>query len=267
MKIKDTVGIDLSKLSLDAFIHSNKVVDTFENSLKGFKELIKWHKKNSSYSTSETLFVFEHSGLYSYQISLFLTEQDIAFVMAPGLAIKRSLGIVRGKNDRVDAKRIALYAYRLREETTPTKLPIEAIMRLKPLSSLRERLVKQRSGFKASYKEQKRVLIKKDHLVLLTVQEQSIKILTKQIKKVEGEMNGIIKEQANLKQIFRLLTSIKGIGSQTALFLIAYTEGFTKFKNSRKFASYCGIVPFPYSSGTSIRGRTKVSHLANKKFT
>ena len=265
IKIKDTVGIDLSKLSLDAFIHSNKVVDTFENSLKGFKELIKWHKKNSSYSTSETLFVFEHSGLYSYQISLFLTEQDIAFVMASGLAIKRSLGIVRGKNDRVDAKRIALYAYRLREETTPTKLPIDAIMRLKPLLSLRERLVKQRSGFKASYKEQKRVLIKKDHLVLLTVQEQSIKILTKQIKKVEGEMNGIIKEQANLKQIFSLLTSIKGIGSQTALFLIAYTEEFTKFKNSRKFASYCGIVPFPYSSGTSIRGRTKVSHLANKK--
>lgn len=265
MKIKETVGIDLSKLSLDAFIHSNKEVDTFENSLVGFKGLIKWHKKNSPYSTSETLFVFEHTGLYSYQISLFLTEQNIPFVMVPGLAIKRSLGIARGKNDRIDAKRIALYAYRLREEIVPTKLPIEAIMRLKHLLSLRERLVKQRSGFKASYKEQKLVLKKKDHLVLLTVQEQSIKFLSKQIKKVEEKMNRIIKEQANLMEMFKLITSIKGIGSQTALFLIVYTEGFTKFKNSRKFASYCGIAPFPYSSGTSIKGRTKVNHLANKK--
>ena len=265
MKIKDTVGIDLSKLEFDVHIHSNKVVDTFENSIKGFKKLIDWHDKNSSYSISETLFVFEHTGLYSYQLSLYLTEQNIAFAMIPGLEIKRSLGMTRGKNDRVDAKRIALYGYRLREEISPTKLPSAAIMRLKHLLSLRERLVKQRTGFKASYKEQKRVLVKKDHLVLLTIQEQAIKFLSKQIKKVEGEMNSLIKEQANLKELFKLVTSIKGIGSQTALFLIAYSEGFTKFKNSRKFASYCGIAPFPHSSGTSIRGRTKVSHLANKK--
>ena len=49
------------------------------------------------------------------------------------------------------------------------------------------------------------------------------------------------------------------------MYLIAYTNGFTRFKNSRKFASYCGIAPFPYQSGISIRGKTKVNHLANKK--
>ena len=47
--------------------------------------------------------------------------------------------------------------------------------------------------------------------------------------------------------------------------MIAYTDNFSKFENWRKFASYCGIAPFPYQSGTSIKGRTKVSHLANKK--
>ncbi|WP_231494768.1 IS110 family transposase [Polaribacter sp. Hel_I_88] len=59
--------------------------------------------------------------------------------------------------------------------------------------------------------------------------------------------------------------SIKGVGSQTALFMIVTTNGFTKFASWRKFASYCGIAPFPNTSGTSIRGRTKVSNLANKK--
>ena len=47
--------------------------------------------------------------------------------------------------------------------------------------------------------------------------------------------------------------------------MIVVTEGFEKFDNWRKFASYCGTAPFPNTSGSSIRGRTKVSSLANKK--
>ncbi len=78
-------------------------------------------------------------------------------------------------------------------------------------------------------------------------------------------MASIIKEDDKLNEIYDLIVTVKGVGPQTALFLIVYTNAFTKFKNARKFASYCGIAPFPNSSGTSIRGRTKVSHLANKR--
>ncbi len=265
MKIIDTVGIDISKLTFDARIHSSKVFATFENSIKGFREFIKWYNQHRTCCMSETLFVFEHTGLYSYQLSVFLSEQNYSFAMVPGLAIKRSLGIARGKNDRIDAARIALYAYRLREEITPTKLPSLAITGLKRLLSLRERLVKQRSGYKASYKEQKRILIKKHNSTLFDVQEKMINTLNKQINKIEKEMKDIIKTDSKLKEMFDLVISVKGIGPQTTLFLIAYTAGFTKFKDSRKFASYCGIAPFSNSSGTSIRGRTKVSNLANKK--
>lgn len=265
MKIKDTVGIDISKKKFDAHIQSNHMFATFDNSKEGFKELIEWHSKNSPCTLIDTLFVFEHTGLYSNQLSLFLSEKNIQFVLVPGLGIKRSLGIARGKDDKVDAARIALYGYRLREELRPTKLPSVALMGLKRLLSLRDRLVKQRAGFKASFKEQKGILIKKDNDVLLDVQQKMIKALTKQIRILESEMQKIIKEEAELKELFDLVKSVKGIGEQTGLYLIVYTEGFTKFKNSRKFASYCGVAPFPNSSGSSIRGKTKVSHLANKK--
>lgn len=114
-------------------------------------------------------------------------------------------------------------------------------------------------------KEQKRVLLKKENEVLLSTQEKMIKYLSKQISIVEKQMNEIIKENQSMSRNFKLLTSIKGVGPQTALFMIAYTNNFTKFKEWRKFASYCGIAPFPNESGTSIRGRTKVSNLANKK--
>ena len=92
-----------------------------------------------------------------------------------------------------------------------------------------------------------------------------IDYLSKQIVTIEQEMMEIIKTDERLNEQFRLIISIKGIGKQTALFMIAYTHGFTKFKNWRKFASYCGIAPFPNLSGTSIRGKTKVSNLANKR--
>lgn len=86
-----------------------------------------------------------------------------------------------------------------------------------------------------------------------------IKYFTKQIKSVEAEMNKIIKASEQLKKQYKLIVSIKGIGNQTALFMIVTTNGFTKF------ASYCCIAPFLNTSGISIRGRTKVSNLANKK--
>lgn len=62
-----------------------------------------------------------------------------------------------------------------------------------------------------------------------------------------------------------LLMSVPGIGDVTALYLLLATKRFKNFKIWRKFACYSGIVPFEYSSGTSIRGRSKVNHFADKK--
>ncbi|MCP4977231.1 MAG: IS110 family transposase [Maribacter sp.] len=265
MKIKETIGIDISKLDFDVRIYSSQLHERFVNSTIGFKKMVKCVYKNSSFSKDEILFVLEHTGLYSYQLAVFLSARNIPFTMVPGLAIKRSLGIARGKDDTIDAAKIALYGYRLRDELKPYKLPIQDVMIIKRLLSLRVRLVKQRSGHKATLKEQKRVLLKKDNMVLFETQEKAIVFFSRQIDRIQKEIQDIVNSNGQLEQMYKLITSIKGVGSQTALFLIVYTNGFTKFNNARKFASYCGIAPFPNSSGTSVRGRTKVSHLANKK--
>ena len=265
MKILDTVGIDISKLSFDVRIHSTQSYRQFKNTKKGFKKLIEWVYKNSSTSKDNILFVFEYTGIYSDGLSFFLSENNIPFSPIPGLAIKRSLGIVRGKDDKVDATKIALYAYRLRDEIKPYKIPTKQLIALKRLLSLRDRIVKQRAGYKVSLKEQKQFLVVKENQVLFNSQEKIIKCLTKQIEAIEKQIGQIIEEDENLKEQHSLITSIKGVGNQTAYFIIAYTNAFTKFKTSRQFASYIGIAPFPNSSGTSLNGKTKVNHLANKK--
>jgi len=265
MEIIDVVGIDVSKLTIDVVIHKSKVYCQFDNSNKGFRILCKWALSQSKIERKNLLFVFEHTGLYSHQLAVYLSKKEFNFSIVPGLEIKRSLGISRGKDDKIDAAKIARYAYRLRDEIEPSILPSQELQNLKNLLTLRDRMVKQRAGYKASLKEMKRVLKLKNNVILFTTQERIIASLDKQIAKIEEQMDQIIQCNEKLKRQRNLMISITGIGQQTALYMIVNTAGFSKFKNSRCFASYCGIAPFPNSSGTSVRGKTKVSSLANKK--
>lgn len=265
MKINNTIGIDVSKSKFDIFIYSNRMTEIFENTRKGYSKALKWVEKNNTYKAEETLFVFEHTGLYSENLATYLAVQDIPFLIVPGLAVKRSLGIARGKSDKIDAGKIAQYAYRMRDELKPVQLASKTLTAIKKFLSLRNRMVVQRAGYKASLKEQKLFLDKKDFVVILDTQEKMIHCLSKQIDKIEQEMEDMIRSEEALHDLFRNITSIKGIGSQTALYMIVYTDGFTKFNTWRQCASYCGTAPFPNTSGSSIRGKTKVSNLANKK--
>ncbi len=265
MDIKEVIGIDVSKNFNEAHIHTNQKLIEFENNIKGFKAFEKWVLNNVKCPKNQIMFAFEHTGLYSHPLSVYFTEKRYSYIIIPGLELKRSMGITRGKDDKIDAKRIATYAYEKRSELKPYELPQEEIVQIKRLLSLREKLVKQRAGYKGTIGEFKIFLKRKDNRMLFDVHEKMIKELSKQIEKIEKNLDDIIKNDHQIKRMYKLITSIKGVGPQTALFLIVYTDKFTKFDNWRKFASYCGIAPFPNRSGISIRGRTKVSNLANKK--
>jgi transposase len=57
---------------------------------------------------------------------------------------------------------------------------------------------------------------------------------------------------------------VVGIGLVNAALILVATANFTLFDNPRKFGCYCGVVPFEHSSGSSVRGKTRVSKMANK---
>lgn len=265
MKIKETIGIDVSKPFIDVIIHTSQKHRQFPNTAKGFVQMLAWIEKNTKVKSINQMFAFEHTGLYSIPISVFLTEKKIQYVLLPGLEVKKSMGIVRGKNDKLDAKTIALYTYRRRDEIKPYNLPSKNLFELRKLLSLRDKLARQRAGYKTAKKETSSFLKKEDHEVYLDIHEEMIKLLSEEIKKVEKRIREIIKSEKKLQEYYKLITSIKGVGQQTAWYIIVYTNAFTLFKDSRKFASYAGIAPFPYQSGISIKGLTKVNNLANKK--
>lgn len=253
------IGADLSKRTIDLFFRSHLQI---QNNSCGFKQMLKWIKEQGI-NTSEVMIVMEHTGLYSYLFEDFLHRHQIAFSKVSALAVKRSFGLVRGKSDKIDARRLAGYGLEKREKLTiETKLSKE-LQRLQLLHSTRERLVKQKAAILNSLKEYRNIgLSAKDPII--KIQMNLVRQLEKGIEKLQTEMDAIIEKSPSIKQNQNLLVSIIGVGKVLSVATIIKTRNFTRFPNARKFACYCGTAPFEHTSGTSIRGRTKVSHLADK---
>jgi len=265
MKFREALGIDVSKKTIDVKLHCKGDYLQFENTIKGYKAMLVWVKKQTNLPLNQIRVCFEHTGLYSLPLAIFLTEQKIAFCMESALQIKRSLGLVRGKNDKIDAKRIAEYAYLRRELLKPFALPSLNVLKLQKLLSLRERMVKQRAGYIGSMKEYKFMLKQKDHESLFAVHKKMTHYLSKQIDVIEMEMIGLITNDQKMNELYHLMASVKGVGLILASNLLVVTNCFMGFTDSRKFACYAGIAPFERQSGTSLNMKSRVSHFANKR--
>ena len=109
-KVTDIMGMDISKNTLDCHLYvQQKSLAPVSNDLKGFKAIKKWLTKELKCKTEGLLVVMEYTGIYTYSIERFLNQQGISYVKRPALDIKRSLGMVRGKSDKADARFISKY--------------------------------------------------------------------------------------------------------------------------------------------------------------
>lgn len=261
------LGIDVSKATLDLCL-VNAAGDTLQtlcidNTKKAFGdiiELIRQHKLASSVF----LICFENTGVYSKPLAQFLSKHEIAYAEIAALEIKRASGIQRGKTDSADARQIALYGLRHSDKLQITTLEPSEIQALRVLLTQREKLLKAIALFEST-QEQTSFLAKEVLGKVTRYNAQTLRALNKQLKKLEDHIQQFLLQQDPLHEQQELLQTIPGIGPVTALYLVAITQGFTRFGNSRKFACFAGVAPFEYRSGSSIRGKTRVSHLANKK--
>ncbi len=269
MKFTYFIGIDISKSTLDVVLTYEQAPETFAhhqfaNSVTGCKELLTWLGKQKV-KLSEAFFIMEHTGWYTLELCCFLQEKNLAFALFSPLHLKRSLGLVRGKNDKVDAQRLAHYAFLHRHELKATQLPSACLLKLKNLFAFRDRLIKTQTSLKQTIQDLKDTSHLIDNKFIVKESEKQLKLIQQQVQQTEAQITATIKEDDLVKTSFKLLTSVPGIGLVTAVAVILCTNNFTAFDDGRKFASYCGVAPFEHSSGSSIRGRTKTSPLANKR--
>jgi transposase len=263
-KWRFTLGVDVSKNTLDISCSELNEHIKIKNGSEGFAQFLKWCRM-LKIDLHDAFLVLEYTGGYEYKLLQFCEAHSIIYARIPGLAIKNSMGIVRGKNDKVDSARIAQYGEEKYKSIQPSRPLNPAIIRLKELLSFRKRVVRENAGYKSSIKEREHMQdVNKKDLIIKALQQKQ-KMNTKIIENIEGEMMRIMGEDQQMKINFTLITSIKGIGKVNALMTIAFTENFTSFSNPRSYAVYVGVIPFDHTSGTSIHGRKRVSHIANKE--
>ena len=98
----------------------------------------------------------------------------------------------------------------------------------------------------------------------LKLQSPVVRAIEKSVRSIENQIDKLIASAPSVRETVKRVSSIKGVGKQTAIHLFIYTKGFTTFSSGKQLASYCGVVPFTKTSGTSVRYKAQVSPFANK---
>lgn len=161
-------------------------------------------------------------------------------------------------------KDIAMYSIRNIDKLRLSSMAEMEIQQLKLLFTEREKVMKSIHLFESS-KENIGFTSKEVYKMVNLINLKTLNHLKKSLKELEAKMKEIIKNHTVLNQQFKLIQSVPGVGQQTAIYFLISTKGFNAFDSARKFSCYAGVAPFEYSSGSSIKGRTKVNHLADKK--
>jgi transposase len=273
MKKKYFIGIDVSKHTLDvAFIinepsHLSKPVwKQFENALAGLKQMQQWLSEMNIPLNAQTIVVIENTGIYHRLLWQFFSHLQVDLCIENAAQVKWSLGIARGKNDKVDSRRLALYSVRNADRLKPTPALHSAIMPLKDLLTVRNKLIVQSRSIETALKELKHISTSSaDTAALKKLLQPALKGLQQSLKQTEQKIKTILKQDDAVYKTYKLLNTIPGIGHITAAYLICCSNMFTICNSGKQLACYCGVVPFDHQSGISIKGKQHVHRMANKE--
>ncbi len=262
------VGTDVSKLTLDMSItsrgielHCSQIANTKKSVISWFKKIGKQHAMN----TSNTLFCMEFTGIYNYHIVEYLNSLKAKIWIMPGALLKHGEGMQRGKSDKADAKKIALYGFTHPHEVRLWKKPRLVLQQLRALINNREDLVQTKHQYERRLKESKGLVDKKELAITKKYCQPILKLAEKGIRKIDMDIKLLIQSDEKLNEINSYVQSVDGVGIATAGEMIVTTNEFENFDDAKKLACHCGVVPFKKESGTSIKGKATVSHKANKR--
>lgn len=269
MKFTHMLGIDISKDTLDLALMQNKANSSitnnkFSNNLKGYKALLAWLKEQHI-ALDQVLICLETTGIYHRCLVAFLQNYQAFVWVENAVTIKWSSALQRGKTDKIDAQRICLYAFRNQDKAQAYAAKDQALQKLADLLASRERLIEAKKLLSVPIKELQQTGLKQEAKYVEKSCKKTLESIEKEIKAIEEELEAIIAQNKELEANYSSVCSVPYVGKITAFHLLVATNNFTRFENAKQLASYGGIAPFPYQSGSSVRGKTQVHHMANKK--
>lgn len=267
MEFEFYIGIDVSKDELDFSVRQGKQLlfhTEIVNNPEAINAFIKELCKQPGFKLNKAIFCMEHTGIYCNHLLVCLHKKKANVCLEAATHIKKSLGNIRGKNDKVDSMRIAEYAYKNREELRLWAPKRDVVQQLSHLATTRTRLLKAQVLLKTPLNEFGDFVQKSVVKQNLTVCEKTLNAIKTDLEKIEKLMAGIIAADPELKRLFALAASVCGVGNVVATQMIIATNEFKDITDPKQMACLAGVAPFTEESG-KYKGKGRVSHMANKK--
>jgi transposase len=259
-------GLDVSKDTINyAIPRGNGGFDNgrINNSLRGFKALENTLLKRAT--DDKVVIACETTGLYSFPVMDYFSTRGwhCNEIHAWQIASHKRTILQKNKTDKADAKDISDYCTRYAERlSVPYVSRTAELVELGFLMRILRQMKKRNRAWNNIYEAYN--FINEDRVEGLKMEfaNKGVQYImehnTKEMKNYQKGVVGFCKQYFG--QQWECLESIKGIGENTIPMLLYYTNNFTRFRDGRDFASYCGVVPNFYESGTSIQFKTKIAH-------
>lgn len=267
--IKQVLGIDVAQKELvvclgrmnedlESELYARK---TIANTSNGFETLLQWIKKLTDPAVP-VKYVMEATGVYHESLAYFLANQNlqVSIVLPNKISnYARSLTI-KTVTDKTASEAIALFGLERNLENWEKPGPV--YKKIKQLTRERNQIIEERTMVKNQlHAEQAEAEPNKTSIVRT---KKRIEFLNKQEKDVVAELTRLIKEDEKINGLVQLLCSVPGVGILTAATVLAETNGFNLIRNKRQLTSYAGLDVKERQSGTSVKGKPRISKKGNK---
>jgi transposase len=255
------LGIDVAKASLAVALQLGErrrlYERQFDNDARGIARLQQWVQERGA-ELSELTVVMESTGVYHEQVALALHEAGCTVIVANPKRVRdfaKGLGLLH-KTDTVDARALTRYATQKGAELLPFSPPPPEI---RALRALHDRLSAVQEDLQREENRRQQALISTAEAgLVIDSLERSVQRLRAECELLKRAIEDHFDQHPGLKSQRELLQSIPSIGpiSGDRLLCVLLTH---RFDNARQAAAFCGLIPVTYESGSSVRGRPRLS--------
>ncbi|MGZ3895077.1 MAG: IS110 family RNA-guided transposase [Bacteroidia bacterium] len=267
--VKQVAGIDVAQnelvVSLGRMSHDTGIdifaYKAFANTAKGFNELVVWVKKLAG-GEIKVRYVMEATGVYHERLAYYLSDQqhEVSIVLPNKISNYFRTLDVKTITDKTASQAICRFG--LERKLEIWQKPKKIFKDLKQLTRERDQLIDDRTALKNQLHAEKAEAFPNDSSIQRVTKR--IQLINKQELEIRAEIAETVKKDAELVKKINTITTIPGVGKLTAVIVLAETNGFELIRSKKQLVSYSGLDVKLKDSGTSVKGKPKISKRGNR---
>lgn len=267
--VKQVAGIDVAQKELVVCLgrmyddwtpelHASK---TFLNTAKGIASFVEWAEKLTD-ASMPIRFVMEATGVYHESLAYYLDDHGLEVsIITPNKISNYARTLdVKTVTDKTASEAITLFG--LERNLEKWKRPNSLFKRLRQLTRERDQLVQLRTIAKNQLHAE--LVEAEPNSSSVARMKKQIAFFNKQELEISSEIVELSKQDEKVSGAIKIICSLPGVGMLTAVTVLAETNGFELIRNKRQLTSYAGLDVKEKQSGTSVKGKPRISKQGNK---